>query len=319
MTVTGVDYSWSKPSPDVLARAGIAFVCRYLSNDTGKNLTPEEVTALRAVGVTVVANWESTANRAEDGYQAGVQDATTALAQAESCGMPTGRPIYFSVDEDTTVGPNITGYFQGVASVLGLARTGAYGGYKVISGLLNAGLVSWAWQTYAWSGWPTQWDNRANIRQVQNNVGLGGVFVDYNHAMTTDYGQWDYSGDEFVMDAEAKARFDKLDAALAFFTSANGARFDQLAKALTVLYGAQKPDGSGPVDPTHKGIGDIVAGQKEATAKLDAVTNVVHEMADVVHNLPNVVPGGSAVDTTAILAAIESLHNDVKNLTMKAV
>jgi hypothetical protein len=292
----------------------VTFACRYLSNDPGKNLTPDEVTALRAAGISIVANWESTATRAEEGYQAGVQDATVALSQANNCGMPEGRPIYFSVDEDTTVGPNITAYFQGVASVLGLSRTGGYGGYRVISGLLNVGLISWAWQTYAWSGWPTQWDVRANIRQVQNNVALGGVFVDYNHAMTTDYGQWDYSGDEFVMDAEAKARFDKLDAAVAsgfaFALSANGARFDQLSKALTNIYGPQKRDANGnlvPVDPTHTGIGDL-------DKKLGGVTTVVQEMANVVHNLPAT---SGSVDTAPILAAIEQLQADLKNLTLK--
>lgn len=311
MSVTGVDFSWSRPSPDVLKKAGIVFVCRYLSNDPGKNLTPDEADVYRANGISIVANWESTANRAEGGYQAGVQDATVALSQANNCGIPAGRPIYFSVDEDTTVGPNITGYFQGIASVLGLDRTGAYGGYKVISALLNAGLITWAWQTYAWSGWPTQWDLRAKIRQVQNNVALGGVFVDYNQAMTADYGQWDYSGDEFVMDAEAKARFDQLDAAVAYALSANGSRFDRLDKALTNIYGPQKKDENGnivPVDPTHVGIGDI-------NKKLGGVTSVVQEMANVVHNLP--AANGGVVDTAPILAAIEQLQADLRNLTLK--
>src|SRR5439155_1704025 len=87
---------------------------------------------------------------AENGHAAGVRDATAVLAEANRCGMPHGRPIYFAVDEDTTVGPHVTAYFQGAASVLGLARTGAYG-YKVIKGLFDVGLIAWGWQTYAWS------------------------------------------------------------------------------------------------------------------------------------------------------------------------
>lgn len=168
----------------------IAFVCRYLSGFS-KDLTPSEAHNLSSAGISIVVVWETTATRAEGGHAAGVRDATMADAEARRCGMPASRPIYFAVDEDTTVGPHITAYFEGVASVLGRARTGAYGGYKVISALFDAHLIAWGWQTYAWSG--GQWDTKhpgTVIEQYSNNRTLAGASVDYDRATATDYGQW---------------------------------------------------------------------------------------------------------------------------------
>jgi hypothetical protein len=216
MPRVGFDYSWSRPSAAALQQHGAVFVCRYLSNDASKNLTPDEAQQLLASGIAIVCNWESTASRANDGgFGGGISDAQAALAQAQACGMPDDRPIYFSVDEDTTVGPKITAYFHGVQSVLGYDRTGAYGSYTVIQQLLDAGLVKWAWQTYAWSG--GQWDDRAHIRQIQNGLKVGTADVDMNEAMVDDFGQWPapvhddpHTTGEFTMDADAKNALDAL-------------------------------------------------------------------------------------------------------------
>lgn len=188
---TGVDYSWSRPSPQTLFNSGYTFAARYLSYDTsGKNLTLGEANALRAAGVDVVANWEYGAQDALNGYDEGVRNAQTALAQANAAGMPAGRPIYFSVDFDATPGQQaaINSYFDGVISVLGVARTGAYAGYYPIKRLFDAGKIQWGWQTYAWSG--GQWDPRAQVRQVQNGVTIGGADCDIDAAQTDDFGQW---------------------------------------------------------------------------------------------------------------------------------
>jgi hypothetical protein len=189
MPHVGFDYSWGQPTPAQLRAAGAQFVCRYLSNDPGKNLTAAETRSLIGAGIAVVCNWESTATRANDGgFAGGAQDATSAQAQARACGIPDDRPIYFSVDQDTTVGPKITAYFQGIASIIPRSRIGVYGSYQVVKGCLDAGLVSWAWQTYAWSG--GRWDSRAHIRQVQNGLRIGSADVDRNEAQATDFGQF---------------------------------------------------------------------------------------------------------------------------------
>lgn len=123
------------------------------------------------------------------------------------------------------------------------------------------------------------------------------------------------AGDEFVMDDEAKARFDKLDQTLAFMFTSEGARFDQTNAAIVKMfnlciniYGKQQ-DGK-PVDPTHTGVGDVAA-------KVDAVAAVVNEMAGVLKTLGE--SGGGTVDLAPVLAAVAEVDSTVKNLTMKAV
>jgi hypothetical protein len=187
----GVDYSWARPSPSGLHSAGYTFAARYLSFDTtGKNVTAAEAQALQAAGVDVVANWENGASDALKGRARGVSDAQEAQRQAVAAGMPPDRPIYFSVDFDASQSqqPAINDYFDGVASVLGVARTGAYGGFFPIKRLFDAGKITWGWQTFAWSG--GRWDPRAQVRQVQNGVVIAGGECDIDEAQTDDFGQW---------------------------------------------------------------------------------------------------------------------------------
>jgi Domain of unknown function (DUF1906)/Tachylectin len=187
----GIDYSWGRPRPSAIVAAGYTFVCRYVSRDTtGKNLTRTEANALRAAGLDIVTNWEHSAREALDGYSAGATNAREADRQALACGMPASRPIYFSVDFDATSAQQstINAYFDGVASVIGRARTGAYGGYGAINRLFNAGKITWGWQTYAWSG--GRWDSRAHLRQVLNNITVDGEPADRNEAHAVDFGQW---------------------------------------------------------------------------------------------------------------------------------
>jgi len=183
----GVDYSSGHPGGAALKAAGVGFAARYVSHTAAKNITKAEAADLAAHGVWTVLVWETTASRAGAGRAAGIADAKEAAAQATAAGMPPGRPLYFAVDWDAN--PEVVvPYFQGVASVLGLARTGAYGGYKVISYLLDHGLISWAWQTAAWSG--GRWDARAHIRQPATTVRINGVACDNDTSMKADFGQW---------------------------------------------------------------------------------------------------------------------------------
>ena len=103
--------------------------------------------------------------------------------------MPDGRPIYFSIDFDAQPSQQsaINAYFDGVASVLGRDRTGAYGGYGPISRLFDDGKIKWGWQTYAWSD--GQWDARAQLRQFLNGIGPGGG-EDEDRSTVADFGQW---------------------------------------------------------------------------------------------------------------------------------
>ena len=76
--------------------------------------------------------------------------------------------------------------------MLGVDRTGAYGGIYVISSLFNAGKIKYGWQTYAWSD--GQWDGRAQVRQVENGMTIAGGSCDVDEAIAADFGQWGFSG-----------------------------------------------------------------------------------------------------------------------------
>jgi MYXO-CTERM domain-containing protein len=136
----------------------------------------------------IVLVWETTGMDATSGYNQGVSDATAAKSEAASVGEPSTRPIYFAIDFDASSSDasSINAYFQGVASVLGLSRTGVYGGYYVVNELFNSGLVTFGWQTYAWSG--GAWDSRAQLRQTQN--GADGDQIDIDNGVAADFGQW---------------------------------------------------------------------------------------------------------------------------------
>jgi hypothetical protein len=198
----GLDFASGRPGAANVISAGYGFVCRYLSSGgpglPGKQLLPWEADDYRNHGVDIVANWETTADRMKYGRSAGAADATMALAQVLACGGSANRPIYFSADWDAREAEQglIDEYLRGAASVIGVEQVGIYGGYWPVKRALDAGTARWAWQAQAWSGGNV--DPRIHILQ-KNNAGyawVGGVECDINQAMTTDFGQWSYQGDE---------------------------------------------------------------------------------------------------------------------------
>lgn len=181
---TGIDIAWARPTIAQIKATGASWVARYFSPDITKNLTASEVTSYTAAGLGVVAVWESTATRALQGFQAGVDDAKAARGQRTAVGLPADMPIHFAVDTDTTWGI-VAAYFQGVVSVLGLDQVGVYGGLHVIEGAHGAG-IRYLWQTVAWSG--GVWAPYATIRQPGGTTLSGGA--DFDTAETPDFGQY---------------------------------------------------------------------------------------------------------------------------------
>lgn len=207
----GVDFSAARPTVQVLRNNGKTFVLRYLAPENDqtrwKLLTRPEADAYRAAGIQVVSNFEWYEGRPLEGRDAGVADARVAASQHGLCGGPPDRPIYFSVDRDVNAGQfaAITAYFQGVASVIGLHRTGVYGEFDLVKYLMDHNLVGrsadgshfYAWQCYAWSG--GRYDERCALAQDKNGVRLANAYdVDLDSAHAEDYGQWDYKGDTSV-------------------------------------------------------------------------------------------------------------------------
>ena len=196
----GLDYSDARPGHTAMKTAGVRFVMRYIgsSNHTAsrhpKFLTRAEAAALHADGFDVGVVFETTAGRADGGRAAGLADVDLAIGELAYCGLPSDLPVYFAVDYDAEVGPKISAYFAAIAEVIGVARTGAYGGYRVVKALRDKDLTGKSWQTYAWS-WNsakqrTEWDPRNDLEQYSNNQRVGGGDVDFNRSMKADFGQW---------------------------------------------------------------------------------------------------------------------------------
>jgi hypothetical protein len=188
MTRLGVDYSTRPANWDTFAgqlkAAGYSFVGRYLSANP-KGITSAELAAMQKAGIDVYLYWETTANRALQGAQAGAQDAKAAEGLLATLGIPATTPVYFTVDTDTT-GPAVKAYFSGIASVVPVAQIGVYGSYQVVDYLLDNGLAHYANQTLAWSHKLV----REGINLYQNGGAvIGGVSCDTETAYTADFGQ----------------------------------------------------------------------------------------------------------------------------------
>lgn len=196
----GLDYSAGRPDGAAVIAAGYGFVARYLDNGLrGRvNVTTAELANMQRHGVAVVFVWESAATRAAAGRDAGVADARAADAAATTAGAP-GAVIYFAVDYDipdaapASTDPRaklgtVAAYFDGVTSVLGVRRTGVYGGYWAVSRILDAGLATYAWQTAAWSG--SNVDTRIHLYQRIGTVTVDGVACDVNEARRVYFGQY---------------------------------------------------------------------------------------------------------------------------------
>ena len=194
----GLDYSAGRPRASQVAQAGYRFVARYLSYvGNPKDLTATEAADMQAYGIAIVLVFETTAGRAGGGFAAGVADARAAQVEANALGLGS-LPIYLAVDFDipdyapnttdphSKLGP-VAGYLQGAVSVLGLHRTGVYGGYYTVSRALSAGLATYAWQSAAWSGGQTA----AGIHLYQRigTVVVDGIQCDVNEARAVDFGQ----------------------------------------------------------------------------------------------------------------------------------
>lgn len=175
---------------DALRQAGVRFVCRYIAppgpSYDWKRVSKAEADAIRAAKLGLVLVFESGADRALGGSAAGRADGAFALAMLADLGLHDS-PVYFAVDFDAQPAQlgAVVAYIEGAASIVGKGRTGVYGGLRAVQATAQA--CRYAWQTYAWSG--GQWSPRAQLRQYQNGVTIGGLSCDRDRAMVADYGQ----------------------------------------------------------------------------------------------------------------------------------
>ncbi len=190
----GVDYSDARPGGAHLAQQGKRFAVRYLYPGGQKGLTPAEVHDLSSHGIGIPVVFEGGAGGAKQGHGQGVADAHLAQAQLDTLPLDHRLPIYFAVDFDINGGNTadatanraaVLAYLEGVASVIGLARTGVYGGYDTIEFAVAHNAAVWLWQSYAWSAGRVF----RGIHLFQYANGQWGGSVDFCRALQAEYGQ----------------------------------------------------------------------------------------------------------------------------------
>jgi len=183
-----------------LVTAGYTFACRYLGNSTKKDpLTKPEAQHLSDMGLSLLSLWESHSPTVDAYFtaQQGIADGRAALIGATEAGEPqwTGRPVFFTVDEDAE--PNVVvDYFHGIRATLFLGPylVGAYASDAVLELLLQLGLIH-----YGWKAQPRDWQGGmgftgANVTQgPERNLAIGGAVLDMDSDQAgdnTDFGQW---------------------------------------------------------------------------------------------------------------------------------
>jgi hypothetical protein len=214
---TLIDFAMHQiPAQDIRA-AGHSGVVNYVSLSRpgssfgAKPITRPYAESLTAAGLVIVSNYQygkpggSAPSDFTRGFAGGVEDARTAWKLHTAAGGGQSAPIFFTVDDDInhdTWNSVALPWFRGINSVIGVQRTGVYGGINVCQWAAADGVIGnsrtpgkkWAWQTRSWSH--GQIDPAAVLYQrivsTASTPGplVGGQEVDVNDALAQDCGQW---------------------------------------------------------------------------------------------------------------------------------
>ncbi len=214
---TLIDYAMRQiPAQDIRA-AGHAGVINYVSTSRpGSNFGAKPITrpyaeSLTAAGLVIVSNYQygkpggTAPSDFTRGYAGGVADAQTAWNLHTAAGGGRSAPIFFSVDDDInrdTWNNVALQWFRGINSVLGVQRTGVYGGVNVCQWAAADGVIGnsrtpghrWAWQTRSWSRGQI-FPGAVLFQRIVSTAStpgpiVGGIEVDVNDVLAQDCGQW---------------------------------------------------------------------------------------------------------------------------------
>jgi hypothetical protein len=157
--------------------AGVAWIGRYFSFNSRKNLTPDEAQAILNAGIDIVSIWEANGNLFSSFTEAnGLREATSALQQAQACGQPYGTCIYFAVDFDASQSQIISGiipYFRAVNEILnGHYTVGVYGSGLVCSQLDAAELVTYDFLAGAMGWQGSRAYSNAHLTEIEQSVNV---------------------------------------------------------------------------------------------------------------------------------------------------
>src|ERR1700727_2651254 len=214
---TLIDFAMRQiPAQDIRA-AGHSGVINYASLSRpgspfgAKPITRAYADSLPAAGLAIVSNYKygepggSAPSDFTRGFAGGVSDARTAWQLHTAAGGGQSAPIFFTIDDDInhdTWNSVALQWFRGINSVLGVQRTGIYGGISACQWAAADGVIGnsrtpghrWAWQTRSWSH--GQVDPAAVLYQrivrTPSTPGpvVGGLEVDVSDALAQDCGQW---------------------------------------------------------------------------------------------------------------------------------
>lgn len=195
-----LDYSAGYPGAQAVKAAGYGGVIRYLRKEGTSRVRPittGEYDDMIGNGLSVAFVYQHVSkSRVTEGFEAGRHDANWALARALEVTRGQRLPaIYFAADYDAPSGdwPKIAQYMKGAADVLGRDRVGAYGKWALLSYLFDNNIITYGWQTYAWSPGhntnPKLYHPQAALFQRLALANVGGVPCDVNEVLKSDFGQ----------------------------------------------------------------------------------------------------------------------------------
>lgn len=212
----GIDYSFARPAPKAIAKAGARFVFRYSAGaasvkshpshrvNAGKLITAKEFRALLAAGLDVVANDEWYESRVTEGAHAGKVDGRASGDLWHACGYAKGAAIYVSWDA-----PPVRGKWSAVddylaafqAEIAGQYRVDCYAGTPYLKHALSQKLIRYGWRPNAgsWSGDGIGY--QPNTRTPERRGGLVRAAVDKTPAHVWQTGNYWFSknADELVL------------------------------------------------------------------------------------------------------------------------
>lgn len=214
---TLIDYAMRQiPAQDIRA-AGHSGVINYVSTSRpgssfgAKPITRPYAESLTAAGLVIVSNYQygkpggTAPSDFTRGFAGGVSDAHTAWQLHTAAGGGRSAPIFFSVDDDinrNTWNAVALQWFRGINSVLGVQRTGIYGGVNTCQWAADDGVIGnsqtpghrWAWQTRSWSR-GQRYPGAVLFQRIVSTAStpgpvVGGIEVDVSDVLAQDCGQW---------------------------------------------------------------------------------------------------------------------------------
>lgn len=214
---TLIDFAMRQIPAEAIRAAGHAGVINYVSTSRpgssfgAKPITRPYAESLNAAGLVIVSNYQygkpggTAPSDFTRGYAGGIADARTAWQLHTAAGGGQSAPVFFSVDDDInrdTWNNVALQWFRGINSVLGVLRTGIYGGINACQWAAADGVIGrsstpgrvWAWQTRSWSRgqiYPGAVLYQRIVATASNpGPVVGGIEVDVNDALASDVGQW---------------------------------------------------------------------------------------------------------------------------------